>query len=153
MTEHTVTVEKTVEEDETVYTCDYCGLGDDAGEMIHYTPDSTDGELAVWAADQSGVGDIPAMHFHVSCIPKITASEEQAESITLASQYNRRTGDSLLFVVTGASLFILLPGLFFSIWGYLFTNSFVFTIGAVLLVLFASLSRKEAKNTLREFST
>jgi len=153
MTEHTVTVEKTVEEDETVYTCDYCGLSPDAGEMVHYSADGTDGEgPALFSTDDND--EFPDTHFHVHCIPEIVSNEDEAE-LTLKEQYERRTGDSLLLVVTGASLLYLAPAAAAVWWGQVgagLWRTVAAVSGYALVVFFLALSRIEAKRTLQEFT-
>lgn len=155
MTKHTVTVEETVEQEETVYTCDYCGLGDGSGEMLEYKVDE-DMVPSVFNSNPEGLETIPDLHYHTSCVPKIINSDEQADAITLKSQYDRRTGDSLLIVVTSASL------LFWAIGGglvwYGVSNtgllaSFTTVFGGIWLLGTLALSRREAKNTIKEFST
>lgn len=155
MTEHTVTVEETVEQEETVYTCDYCGLGDEDGEMLEYTVD--EGMVpSLFNASVDGHETIPDLHYHTSCVPEIVNSDEQADAITLKSQYDRRTGDSLLIVVTSASLlFWAIGGAL--VWYGVSNTGLLASIGTVFGVLWLlgtlALSRWEAKNTIKEFST
>lgn len=161
MTEHTVTVERTIDEEETVYTCDYCGLGDDAGEMMEFNYERSDGGFA-YAPDEimremdGGDETIPDLHYHVSCLPDVVSSESQAESITLANQYNRRTGDVLLFVVTAMSLpfFAITAGSIGVGWYLGGLLGLILSAFGILFGLFTIiLSRREARNTLEEFST
>ncbi|TQQ78585.1 hypothetical protein EGH24_13770 [Halonotius terrestris] len=105
MTEHMITVEKTVEEDEQVFTCDYCGLGDDAGEVIEYAPDAGDTlRFALGEEADDSMDELPALHYHVSCLSDVIASELQAEQLTLTSQYKRRTGNGILLAFPAASV-------------------------------------------------
>jgi len=165
MTQHTVTVTETVESQETVYTCDYCGLGDSEGEVVEYNPDNKSGitlspkteqrdgiEIAVGESADS----LPELHYHVSCIPKVVNDDEQAEAITLKSQYDRRSGDSLLFIITRMSL------LFYGIGagllaGGVYTSGLLsfalYCAGTLWLLLTLGLSHREARKTVEEFST
>lgn len=159
MTRHTVTVEKTVESDETVYTCDYCGLGDEAGEMLEYTFEGSDAfkddECFRSSFVDLGDFDVDAFHFHISCVPQVATNEDVAE-LTLASQYNRRTGDKLLLVITRASLVFygVSAGLLWAGWQYGgWGSAAAYVLGAGFLLLSLAASHREAQATLKEFST
>lgn len=159
MTEHTVTVTETVESEEKVYTCDYCGLSRDAGELLEYeVPEDPPRDEAVHELSQALRGSdetIPDLHFHIPCLPKVVSDEDQAEAITLKSQYDRRSGDSLLFVVTRMSL--LFYGVAAALWvvtyilgGWLVIPAGLAATGWTLMTL--ALSYTEACKTLQEFN-
>jgi len=155
MTEHTVTVTETVETDETIYTCDYCGLGRDAGEIIEYEPtDQKDNPFCQYLADD--VETIPELHFHVACLPQVVADDEQAGRITLKSQYDRRSGDSLLLVITKASLLFYGVSAVATWYGHTHTGllaSLVLVFGLLFGIVTVGLSYREARNTIKEFNT
>jgi hypothetical protein len=155
MTEHTVTVEKTVSEEETVYTCDYCGLGDEAGEVVEYSSSEDDGNFPSFTNEPEDY-DVPKLHFHVSCVPDVVASEDEATAMTLSNQYKRRTGTGLAFVFSNMSLvFVAITAAL--AWFSIQDTALINTLAGALAVIFGLLTllgaRKMADATIKEFST
>lgn len=162
MTEHTVTVEEYVETEETVYTCDYCGLGDEAGEMLEYTfetsdaYDPDDNRFARAFHETAQDRDLPTLHFHVSCVTDVATDSDEATAMTLSNQYRRRTGNGLVLAFPTASFVFIIPAIILSYGAYTYMG-FWFDIAGVLAFLLWLLvfggARKTAKATVREFST
>jgi len=63
MTEHTITVEKTVEEEESVYACNGCGL-------------EIEGDAETYVPNERRVRDEKEIHLHESCESELLATQE-----------------------------------------------------------------------------
>jgi hypothetical protein len=160
MTEHTVTIEKTVEQDETVVTCDYCGLGGDAGEMLTFEYAGSDGyegvgELFDTSAERGD--EFPDLHYHVSCLPNVLTDEDAAEAMTLSDQYRRRTGNGLVLAFPQASVLFMTMGNLAALgWWYMKGTLLGMMAAVVSIALWAFVlwgARRTAKATVREFQT
>lgn len=159
MTEETITVEETVEQEHTVCICDRCGLGPDVGGKGEIreldTPHLNEDEI--WHGLDGVVRDEPPeIHMHERCIDELADTEYYAEDVDEILLQGSSSIEQMSFVLERKDVATILCSTFVLLWmiaigpPLLIVAVFLFVNALLWVVVFSSgrLAAKEVKDSL-----